>query len=253
MGVNKKICKELRQMTKNYGGFGYFDLNIDNLRARFFFISRHWDLPFNSGIVLRHCYETFWISVGLRGNIFELDYDSLGQLAEHSWFKHRWRLCHMFLSPIIFNTKYEVPLMRQRDKPIMDVFRESGIWQMEQLLVFQCMWRYKCVYALSDTFECDGRTVMSSMIDQKEQASGLFLKRNLEGRTLTCGTQHFTTLPHQCRLPLALTYNILIKMWDGIHHLTTFTCINRTLVEWYPHLESYQVLRQQEDGSIFRV
>ena len=73
--------------------------------------------------------------MGLGGNIFELDYDSLEKLAEHSWFKHLWRLCHMFSSSIIFNTKYKVPLMRQRDKPIMDVFCESGIWQMEQLLV----------------------------------------------------------------------------------------------------------------------
>ena len=54
MGVNKKLCKELRQMSKKHGGLGYFDLNIDNLGARFVFISRHWDLP--SPQVLRHCY-----------------------------------------------------------------------------------------------------------------------------------------------------------------------------------------------------
>ena len=109
--------------------------------------------------------------MGLGGNIFELDYDSLRKLAEHSWFKHLWLLCHMFLSPIIFNTKYKVPLMRQRDKPIMDVFRESGIWQMEQLLDLQCMQRYKCVYALSDSLGCDGRTIMSSMMDNSEGIS----------------------------------------------------------------------------------
>ena len=41
MGMNVKIRKELRQMWKNYGGLGYFDLNIDNLGARFLFILRH--------------------------------------------------------------------------------------------------------------------------------------------------------------------------------------------------------------------
>ena len=61
--------------------------------------------------------------------------------------------------------------MRQRDKPIMDVFCESGIWQMEQLLVLQCMRRYKCVYALSDTLECNGMTVMPSMMDVSEGIS----------------------------------------------------------------------------------
>ena len=79
--MSKNIRKTFRQMVKNHGGFGYFDLNIDNLGARFLFISQHWDLPSPPGIPLRHSYETFWISVGLRGNIFELDYDLLGKLG----------------------------------------------------------------------------------------------------------------------------------------------------------------------------
>ena len=158
-------------MSKTHSGLGYFNLNIDNLGARFLFISRHWDLPSPPGIVLIHCYETFQISVGLGWNIFELDFDSLEQLAEHSWFKHLWLLCHMFSSPIISNTKYKIPLIRQRNKPIMDVFRDSGIWQMEHLLFLQCMWRYKCVYTVSDTLEYDGRTVMSSMMDNSEGTS----------------------------------------------------------------------------------
>ena len=130
MGVNKKIRKELRQMSKDYGGLGYFDLNIDNLGARFLFLSRHWDLPSPPGIVLRVSYETFRLSIGLGGNIFELDYDSLGKLAEPSWFKHLWHLCHLFSLPIIFNTKYKIHLMRKRDRPIMNKFCDSGIWHM---------------------------------------------------------------------------------------------------------------------------
>ena len=59
MGVNKKMRKELRQMSKNHGGFGYFDLNIDNVGARFLFISRHRNLPSPPGIALRHNYEIF--------------------------------------------------------------------------------------------------------------------------------------------------------------------------------------------------
>ena len=42
---------------------------------------------------------------------------------------------------------------------------------MEQLLVLQCMWRYKCVYTFSDTLECNGRTVTSSMMDNSEGTS----------------------------------------------------------------------------------
>ena len=77
----------------------------------------------------------------------------------------------MLLSPIIFNTRYKVPLMRERDKPIMNVFRESRIWQMEQLLVLQCVRRHKNVYVFSYALECDNRTVMSSIMDDSEGTS----------------------------------------------------------------------------------
>ena len=192
-------------MSKNYGEFGYFDLNIDNLGARFLFLSRHWDLPSPPGIVLRHCYETFRLSVGLGGNIFELDYDSLGKLAEHSWFKHLWHLCHLFLSPIIFNTKYKIPLMRQRDRPIMDVFCDSGIWQMEHLLVLQCMQRYRnYIFSLMLLNVMTGRLCQACWTTQKEQASGHSLKRNLERRALNCGAQRSSTLHRQSNFPWPL-------------------------------------------------
>ena len=110
----------MRTMTKKYGGLGYFDLNIDNLGDRFHFISCHWDLPSATGQTLRHAYETFRISVGLGGHIFERDFDHLGKLAEPSWFTHTWKLCHMFSSPIKFATEFEVPLMRERERHYPD-------------------------------------------------------------------------------------------------------------------------------------
>ena len=82
MGVNKNMRREMRTMTKKYGGLGYFDLNIDNLGGRFHFIARHWDLPSAPGKALRQAYEIFRLSVGIGGHIFERDFDHLGKLAE---------------------------------------------------------------------------------------------------------------------------------------------------------------------------
>ena len=82
MGVNRKMRREMRTIPKKYGGLGYFDLNMDNLVDRFHFIAFHWDLNSAAGQTLRHAYETFRLSVGLGGHIFERDFNHLGKLAE---------------------------------------------------------------------------------------------------------------------------------------------------------------------------
>lgn len=71
-------------MSKNYDGFGYFDLNVDNLGNKFHFISQHWDLPSPPEIASRQCHEIFCLSVGLGGYIFELKNVFIRRLAEHS-------------------------------------------------------------------------------------------------------------------------------------------------------------------------
>ena len=120
---------------------------------------------------MRLAYETFRISVGLGGNIFERDYDHLGKLAEPCWFTHLWHLCYMFQSPIKLAIKYEVPLMRERDTSLMDAFIETGIWQIDQLERLNIVRRYKKVFSKSDILESDGQTVLSSMMDNSEGTS----------------------------------------------------------------------------------
>ena len=161
----------MRTLLKKYGGLGYFDLNIDNLGERFHFIACHWDLPSATGKTLQQAYETFRLSVGLGGNIFERDYSHLGKLAEPCWFEHLWRLCFRFQSPIKLAMKYEVPLMRERDTSLMDAFIETGIWQIGQLEVLHCVRRYKKVFSKSDILESDGQTVLPSMMDKSEGKS----------------------------------------------------------------------------------
>ena len=106
----------------------------------------------------------FRISVGLGGHIFERDFKLLGKLAEPCWFKHTWELCYKFDSPIKFDTKFEVPLMRERDITLMDAFFDTGIWQISDLETLNIVRRYKCVYSKSDITQPDGRTVLSSMM-----------------------------------------------------------------------------------------
>ena len=97
------------------------------------------------------------------------------------------------------------------------------------------------------------RSCQACWTTQKEQASEHSLKRNLERRTLNCGARRSSTLHRQSKLPLALIYDILIKMQDGTHHLTTFTCTNRTLMERLTHSDSHPELDKQGNESTSRV
>ena len=187
----------MRTMSKTFGGLGLFDLNVDNLGDRFHFISCHWDLPTATGQTLRHAYETFRISVGLGGNIFERDFDHLGDLAEPCWFTHTWRLCHRFLSPIMFATEFEVPLMRERDTTLIDAFLDTGIWQIGDLKDLNTVRRYKCVYSKSDLFQPDGQTILPSMMNKLPGSSDWTFPREKPTKdqfTLWCNAlQHLTS------------------------------------------------------------
>ena len=70
-------------------------------------------------------------ALDLEGIYFSETMTTLVQLVEPCWFTHLWHLCSMFQSPIQLLSKYEVLLMREReDIALMDVFIETGIWQI---------------------------------------------------------------------------------------------------------------------------
>ena len=161
----------MRTIPLQYGGLGFFDLNIECLGKRFYFISRHWDTPTNVGRMMRQAFETIQLSLGLGGNIFELDYDRLGALAEHCWFEHTWRLCHMFDVVIELNSSYNVPQIREKDRPIMELWIDSGIWTDQELNSLQTVRRFLKVYWKSDALRMDGRTIDPSMMNNNEEKS----------------------------------------------------------------------------------
>ena len=171
MNINCKMKKEMRTIPLQYCGLGYFDLNIECLGKRFYFISRFWDTPTNVGRMMRQAFETFQLSLGLGGNIFERNYDMLGVLAEHCWFEHTWRLCYKFDVVIELNSSYNVPSIRVNDRPIMEIWIDSGIWSDQELQSLQCVRRFFKVFWKSDALRMDGRTIDPSMMNNQEGKS----------------------------------------------------------------------------------
>ena len=68
--VNPKMRKEFRMMPGMYQGLRMFNLNIDGLGARIFFLHQHWNMNTPMSKMLGQAFEAFQMNVGLKGNIF---------------------------------------------------------------------------------------------------------------------------------------------------------------------------------------
>ena len=141
-----------------------FNLNIDGLGARFFFLCQHWNMDTPISQMLRQAFEAFQMNVGLEGNIFERDFSRLGKLSEDCWFKKTWELCHRFKVSIIIHERYDIPLTRSRDKALMECFIDNGAYNITDLIILNRARKSKKVHSLADILRCDGKTVDPEML-----------------------------------------------------------------------------------------
>ena len=141
-----------------------FDLNILCAGAKLHFVRSFWNTFTPEGDHLRQSYETFLMDVGLGGNIFTQNYNTLGFLAEHCWFKHLWRLCHMYGVSLTINFPENPQQCREGNRAIMDVLVDSNLFSVPELMTLQCVRRHKKVHYLSDILCADGRSVQRDMV-----------------------------------------------------------------------------------------
>ena len=151
-------------LPEMYQGLGMFNLNIDGLGARIFFLRQHWNMNTPISQILRQTFEAFQMNVGLEGNTFERDFSRLGKLSEACWFKKRGELCHRFQVSIIIHERYDIPLTRRRDKALMECFIDNGAYNITDLVVLNRDHKSKKIHSLADILRCDGKTVDPEML-----------------------------------------------------------------------------------------
>ena len=137
LGVNRNIRREARYLPKEWGGLGMFLLNIENLGARCLLILNHWGKQSEVGKALQTSYEVFRTDTGLGGNIFACNFDVLGHLAKHCWWKTTWHLCHLYNAQINLASKYGPPSPRENEPTVMDLFLSQGIWDRSELAILK--------------------------------------------------------------------------------------------------------------------
>ena len=112
-----------------------FDLNIKCLGAKLHYLRTHWGSQTQEGEHLQVMYEAFIMDIGLGGNIFARDYATYEYLAEHSWFKHLWRLCDMFNCELSIDFSPHMQQQREGDCVLMDALLHSALFDKATIKV----------------------------------------------------------------------------------------------------------------------
>ena len=112
----------LQKMSNTFKGLGMMELNSKGLGERIHHVRRFWGTQTKEYNWLKHTYETFLMDVGLEGNVIARNYATLGYLAEHSWWKHTWHLCHLFECELIIDSECLPQKQRGDDCAIMELF-----------------------------------------------------------------------------------------------------------------------------------
>ena len=163
LGVHRSIRREVRTLPEMYQGLGMFDLNVERLGAKIFFLRRHWRTPKAMGQMLMQAYETFQMDVGLHGNIFTRPFSELSCLASDSWFFDLWRLLDHFNVTLEVDESNDIEFVREGDRSLVECFVALGCFSPDQLAVLNRFRKFFGVHSLGEILCCDGQTVLPDL------------------------------------------------------------------------------------------
>jgi hypothetical protein len=171
LGFNQKIYTELRTAHARYQGMGMFDLNNSCLEFKVHLMREYWNKDDCLGNMIRLCYESFLVDVGLGGNVFCKDYKKLHHLAQSCWFEHLWCLCDFLQVQVVLDQSHHAQRVREHDRCFMDVIIEDGRMKEDTLKTVGICRKYKKIHMMSCLVKCDGREIRPDVLDNQEGQS----------------------------------------------------------------------------------
>jgi hypothetical protein len=148
--VNQNITKFYRMAPQRVQGLGMPNPGIVMLSQKLHLLQSKWDQPTTTGNMLRQSLEVFQMEMGLSMNILEEDFDRLGHLASHGWWKHLWQLCHKYKVSVSISRRFLIPLLRENDIPLMDIWCSSDLYSSAHKLILNRVRKFKGFHSLGD-------------------------------------------------------------------------------------------------------
>ena len=121
--------------------------------------------------MLKQSYEVFQVESGLGGNIFKRSFKDFGVLATHGFFRDLWQLCDRYDVSFRIHERFDIPLLREGSRTIMDLICDQGIWTTQELDILNRVRKFLGVHDSGDIVECDGMTVKPSILARVHSGS----------------------------------------------------------------------------------
>ncbi len=166
--VSRNITKEYRMLPLWYQGLALPNPNLDALSSRkIHLLQSHWDTGSTSGRMLHQAHQVFQVEVGLGGNIFSQSFVAFGKFATHGFFRNLWELLHRYGVEFCVNSDFDILLLHEHDRTLMDAFHNTGIFDRHEQETHNRYWHYKGVHSIGDMLCSDSLTFYLIMLNKE--------------------------------------------------------------------------------------
>jgi hypothetical protein len=178
LGVMRNVNRGLQKLHTTLGGFGLFDLPIEQLIRRVNMLFQHYNALTNLSRKLDASLAYLQLQLGIPYNPFTLDYNKWGDLAPLSWTKMLWKSLNKF--DIMLDMAYSpIPFPRERDQVIMEMIFSHDLTFNVVKSFKRCRGALEAIF-LSDITTADGRYLKHFIFDPGRKTSWSHYKFPLE-------------------------------------------------------------------------
>ncbi len=155
LGVFCNVTKGMRQLHMTFGGFGLFNLRVEQLICQVNLLMQHYHTSTNLSRKLDASLRYLQLQLGMPHNPLLLDYAKWGHLAPLSWVKMLWWSLHHF--DIHLHMAYPtIAFPQERDQVIMEIFHLADLSPNLIKGLGRCRVSLEAIF-LSDITTADGR------------------------------------------------------------------------------------------------
>ena len=150
LGVACSVPKGLWQLHTSFGGFGLFNLTVEQLIGRVNMLMQHYHASTNFSRKLDASLRYLQLQLGTPKNPFLLDYSVWGYLAPLLWVKMLWRtLNHVDIHHYMAYPSIAPP--RERDQVLMETFYSQSLSRETMQSLNRCRLSLESIFFLDLT------------------------------------------------------------------------------------------------------